>query len=161
MKLRYHDTLGTVDDESAFRGHVWYHAQIYRLLNGLELFVFGVVAGEFQFSLERDAVGEAAFDTFLDSVARRIDEIVQKLKCEIIAGIRDREVLFEDFEESFIETVVRVGLNLEKVLERLQLNVQEVRIVELSDGCEIDYCGLIFCQGMKILRLRLASLFSR
>lgn len=147
MQLGDHDTLGTVDYESAFGCHVGYHAQVNGLLDSLELFVLRVVAGEFQLGLQRDAVGETTLDALLDGVAGRVDEVVKKLKGEVVAGIRNGEVLPEDFEETLVKTVVRVGLNLEEILERLDLDVKEVRILELADGCEVDDCGLFLCQG--------------
>ena len=47
VELGHYDALGTVDHEGAFWGHVRYHAQVYGLLDSLELLVLRVVAGEF------------------------------------------------------------------------------------------------------------------
>ena len=120
------------------------------MLDGLELLVFRVVARELEFSFQRDAVGEPALDAFLDGVARRVDEIVLEFEGVNITGIRDGKILLEDLEETFVESVVGVGLDLEEVLEGLELNIQEIGIGELADGCKINYSGLILCQGMKI-----------
>ena len=154
VKLRYDDTLGTVDDEGAFWGHIGDHTQIDRLLYSLELLVLRVIARKLQLSFQGDTIGQTTLDALLDGVARRVDVVVQKLKCEIVAGIRNGEVFLENLEKTLIQAVVRVGFNLEEILKRFQLNVQEIRIVELADGCEINYCGLIFCQGMKNLKLQ-------
>ena len=127
------------------------HTQIDRLFDSLVVLVLGVVARQFQFGFQRNTVGQTTLDALLDGVAGRIDEIVKKLEGEIITGIRNREVLLEDPEESLVQTIVGIGLYLEEILERFQLNIQEVRIFVLAYRCKVDDCGLFLCQGFGVL----------
>ena len=80
-------------------------------------------------------------------VSEKYDIIIQEFEFEIVSRIGDGEILFEDFEQAFVQTVVGVGLNLEEIPEGLNLNIEEVRVFKLSDRREIDYCGFFFCQG--------------
>ena len=117
------------------------------LLEGLEIFVLGVFAAQLHLGLQRDAIGQAALDALLDGIAGRIDIIIQEFEFEIVTRVRDGEILLEDFEEAFVQTVVGVGLNLEEILERLDLDIEEIRVIKFSYRREINYCGFFFCQG--------------
>ena len=151
VQLGNDDTLGTVDDEGALRSHVGNHAEIDMLLERLEVLVFGVFATQFHLGFQRHAVGEAALDALLDGIAGRIDVIIQEFEFKIVSRIRNGEVFFKDLVQAFVQTVVGVGFNLEEILERLDLDVEEIRVLKLSYRREIYYCGFFFCQGTKKL----------
>ena len=148
--MRHYYTFCTIDDKRAFRGHVWNHAQIDVLLEGLEIFVLWVFAAEFHLGFEWYTVGETTFDALLDGVAWRIDIVIQEFKFEIVSRICDGEILFEDFVEAFVQAVVWIGLNLEEVFERLDLNVEKVRVIKFAYRREIYYCRFFFCQGTEL-----------
>src|SRR5699024_942238 len=59
VELRYDDALGTVDDERAARRHVRDGTEIDVLHYRVEILVFRVRTVEFQFGLERYAVGQS------------------------------------------------------------------------------------------------------
>ena len=156
VQLRYHDTFGTIDNKGTLGGHIRYHAKIDMLLDGLEVLIVWVLAAQFHFGLQRDAVSKATLDALLDRITGRIDVIIKEFELEIISRIRDGEVLPEHFVQSLVQTVVGIGLNLEEILERLYLDVKEIRIVKFAYRREIYYCGFGFCQGtIKINRIQL------
>ena len=133
VELRYDDALRAVDDKCSPFGHVRYGAQIYVLDRGVEILVLGVRAVELQLGLEGHAVGQTHVQTFVDAVAGRVDEIVYEFEDEVVPGVGDGENL-EYFEQSFITAVFRCGVQLEEVLERLQLYLQEIGVFEKSLG---------------------------
>ena len=75
-------------------------------------------------------MSQSAIDTFFDRIPWWIDEVVQKLKNEIVPRIRDREILTKLFIKTFFLTVVRSSFKLEKILKRFQLDIQKIRIVD-------------------------------
>ena len=96
-----------------------------------------VGAIQFQLSLQRYAIGETTLQALVDGVAGRVDIVIQELKNEVITRVGDREILGEDFVEAFVFPVVRIGFQLEEILERLKLNIQKIRIFErLLNGRE-------------------------
>ena len=117
VELRYDDALRAVDDKCSPFGHVRYGAQIYVLDRGVEILMLGVRAVEFQLGLEGHAVGQTHVQTFVDAVAGRVDEIVYEFEDEVV-----------------ITAVFRCGVQLEEVLERLQLYLQEIGVFEKSLG---------------------------
>ena len=148
MQLGNHNTFGAVDDEGASGGHVGNHAEIDVLINGLEVLVILVGAGESQLGLERHAEGEAALNAFLNAVARGVDIIVKEFKDEIVSRVGDGEVLGEHLVKAFVLPVVGVGFQLEEVFEGLELNIEEVGIfVRFLDGREVDSFSSC-CQGI-------------
>ena len=117
VQLRHDDSFSTVDYERTPRGHVGYGAEVNVLDLGVEIFVFGVGAVQFQFRLERYAVREAAFETLLYGVARRIDIVIDKFQDEIVPRVGYREVLHEHLVESLVLAVLCGGVELEEVME--------------------------------------------
>ena len=151
VQLGHHDTLGAVDHEGASRGHVRDHAEIDILVNGLEVLVVVVGAGEAQLGLERHAEGEASFDALRDAVPGGINIVVEEFEDEIVSRVGDGEVLGENLVEAFVLPVVGIGLELEEVFEGLELNIEEVRIFErFLDGREVDSFSSC-CQGIEFL----------
>ena len=117
------------------------------LLEGLEIFVFGVFATQLHLGFQRHTVGQAALDALLDAVAGRIYIIIQEFEFEIVSRIGDGEILLENLVQAFVKTVVGIGLDLEEIFERLNLDVEEIRVFKFSYRREIYYCGVFFCQG--------------
>ena len=151
VQLRHYHALGSVDDEGTLRGHIRNHAQIDMLLKGLEVLVLRVFTAQFHLGLQWHTISQATFDTLLNGLTRRIDIIIQEFKFEIVSRIRDGKILFEDFVQAFVQTVVGIGFNLEEVFERLDLNVEKIRVIKFAYRREIYYCGFFFCQGTKKL----------
>ena len=99
--------------------------------------MFLVVAGKAELCLEGNAIGESTFDALLDAVARGVDVVVKKFESKVASCVGDGEVFGEDLVEALVLTVVRIGLQLEEILERLKLNIQKIRVFErLLDGRE-------------------------
>jgi hypothetical protein len=117
VELGYHDPLCPVDHEGSARGHVRDHAQVDILDDGLKIFVLRIRAIKLQLGFQRNAVGKTAFDALLNGITGRIDEIIQELQDKIISGIGDREVLGENLIKPLADPVLRIGLQLEKILE--------------------------------------------
>ena len=137
MQLGDHNAFGSVDDESTARRHIRDHAEIHVLHDGLKIFVFLVVAGKLQLSLEGNAISESTFDALLDAVTGSVDVVVKKFESKIASCVGDGEVFGENLVKAFVFPVVRIGLQLEEILERLKLNIQKIRIFErLLDGRE-------------------------
>lgn len=154
MQLGDNHTFGTIDDESALRGHIRNHAQIHMLLQRLEILVFRIFATQFHLGFQRHTVGQAAINTLLDGIAGRIDVIIQEFEFEIVSRIGDREILLENLVKAFIQAVVGIGLDLEKVFEGLNLDIQKIGVFKFSYRSEIYYCGFFFCQGtIKLYRV--------
>ena len=96
MELRDDDALSPIDDKRTRLRHVGDVAQEDILHNRAEILVVRVGTRQLQLSLQRDAVGQATAQAFLDSVLRRIDIVIEKFENEVITRISDREVLIED-----------------------------------------------------------------
>ena len=126
MQLVHNDTLGTVHNKRSLRGHVGNGPEVHVLYDGLKVLVFRIGAIQFQFGLEGHTVRQPAFDALVDGVARGVDEVVQKLQHELVSRIGNGEIFAEYLKQAFRFTVLRVGLQLEELLEGAQLNVQEV-----------------------------------
>ena len=130
VKLVHDDTLRAVHHERALGGHVRDGSQVHVLHDGLEVLVFRIGAVQLELGLQRDAVGQTPLQTFLNAVAGRIDEVIEKLENELIAGVRNGEVLTEHLEQSLRHPVFRIRFQLEKFLEGTELNVQEIRVLQ-------------------------------
>ena len=66
-----------------------------------------ICAIQLHLGLQRYAIGQTAFKTLINRVARRVDIVVQELKNEIIARISDREVLGEHLIQTVVLTFFR------------------------------------------------------
>ena len=74
------------------------------------------------------AIGHSTLETLIYRVTRRVDVIVEKFKHKVVAGVRDREILGENFIETLVISFFRRGVKLEEVLERLELHLEKVGI---------------------------------
>jgi hypothetical protein len=99
--------------------------------------MFLIVAGKLQLSLEGNAIGKSTFDALLDAVAGSVDVVVKKFESKIASCVGDGKILGKDLIEAFVFPIVRIGFQLEEILERLKLNIQKIRVFErLLDGRE-------------------------
>ena len=112
MQLRNDNTLGTVDDEGAVRGHVGNRTKEYVLNHRTEILMVGVGAIKFQFSLQGYAIGQAALQTLVNGVTGRVDIVIQELKNEIITCVGDREVLCEHLIQAVVLAFLRRSIQL-------------------------------------------------
>ena len=79
--------------------------------------MFRIGAIQFELGFQWDTVCKAAFNALFYAVTGRVDEIIQKLQYKVVPRIRNRKILREYFVKTFIDTILRVGLQLEKILE--------------------------------------------
>jgi hypothetical protein len=128
-----------------FGGHVGDLAQVDVLHDGLEILVLWVGAVELQLGLQRHAVGQTALDALVDAVSGRIDEVIQELQHELVAGVRDGEILTEHLEKAFALAMFGEGLDLEEVLKTLQLDIEKVGI-SIDSGLEPKSMRLLFLE---------------
>src|SRR5690606_17933210 len=139
VQLGNDNAFGPVDHKGPTGGHIGDGTQIDVLHYGLKVLVLGIGTIEFQTGLQRHAVGKSTFDTFLDGISWWIYEIIQKLKHKLVSGIGNGKIFHEGIVETFIPPFVGFGLKLEKILERFDLNVQEIRVFRyVLSGCEIN-----------------------
>src|SRR5690606_5455772 len=117
----------SVDDERTGSRHVGNGSQINVLNYGFEIFVFRIRTEKFHARLQRNAVSKPSFDALVDGIARRIYEIIQKLKYELVSGVCDRKVLSKSFVQTFISSLVRACFQLEKIFKGFDLDVKKVR----------------------------------
>ena len=128
VQLRNDNTLGSIDDEGTFLGHVGNGTEIDVLNNRIEIFVVGVGTIEFELGFQRHAVCESAFKTLVDGVTGRIDIIVEKFEDKVVTGVGDGEILCKDLVQTFVFTFLGGGVELQKVFERFQLHFEEIGI---------------------------------
>ena len=102
VQLTHYDTLGAIDDEGAVGRHVRDGTEEHVLNDGVEILVVRVGAVELQLSLQRHSVGQTTLQTLFDTVTRRVDVIVEELENEIVARVRDGEVLGENFVQAVV-----------------------------------------------------------
>ncbi len=128
VELRHNDAFRAIDHKCALLGHVRNRAEINILDYRREILVVGVGTVEFQLCLEGHAVCEAALQTLLDGVTGRVDVIVEEFEYEVVTGVRDGEILGEHLVESLVVPFFGRGVELQEVLERLELNLEEIRV---------------------------------
>ena len=76
MQLRHYNTLSTIDNKGAVVCHIGDKAQEDVLNLGLEIFVIGIRTIEFEFGLQRNAIGKSFDEAFFYSVSWRINCLV-------------------------------------------------------------------------------------
>lgn len=119
-----------IDDERSALGHIGDIAQEHFLLYGAEVFVVLIVAGKAQLGFEWDIVSQPPLYGFIHIVFGGVNRVINKLKYEVVSGIRDGEVLGKYLEKSLLLALFWWGVQLEKVLKRLQLDFQKIRVFE-------------------------------
>ncbi len=105
----------------------------------------GVGAEQLQLSFQRYTIRESALQTLCYGVARRVDIVIQKLQHEIVPGICYGEVLGEHLIKPLV--LARLGgcVQLEKITERFELHLKEIRIWERILDCAKIYTRFIGC----------------
>jgi len=104
--------------------------------------MFLIVARKPQFGFQRNAIGKSTFDALLDAITGCVDVVVKKFESKVASCVGDGEVFGENLIKAFVLPVVGIGLQLEEILKRLKLNIQEIRVFEgLLDGREADSFG--------------------
>ena len=146
VKLGNDDTLGAVDDEGAFGGHVRDSTEVHIGNDGVEILMIGVLARQAQLGLQGDGIGQTTFDTLFDRVTWTVHRIIQESQREAVTSILDGEVLREYLKESLFTTLLRSGIHLQEILEGLQLNFEKVRIRHmLLHTTEVDSLLIFRC----------------
>lgn len=135
VQLRDHNTFRSIDDEGSFWSHVRDHPQVNILDDRFKVLVFGIRAVKLQLGLQRDTVGQPPLNAFIKGITWRIDKIIQELQYKIIPGICDGEILGKDLVQALTNPVLRIGFQLEKVPEGLQLNIKKVGILRYEFCC--------------------------
>jgi hypothetical protein len=110
---------------------------------------------ELELRLERHTVGQTTLQTLLDRVAWLVDEVINKLQNEVVSGVCNWEILVEHLEQALILAILGCGVKLEKISERLKLNLQQVRIWNpVLDGRKAY--SLLLCCGhiIQLFKLR-------
>ena len=130
VQLGNDDTLRAVDHESTGRCHIRDIAEIYVLYSRVKILVFRITARKAEFCLQRNIVCESSFKTFFNRILRRIDEIIDELKHIVVPRILDWEYFLEYLIQPFVLSVLRGRIELEEVSERLQLHLEEIRIIQ-------------------------------
>ena len=155
VQLRNDDAFGTVNDERTPFGHIGNRPEIDILNHDVEILVFGIGAGKFEFGFQRHAVGQTAFQTLLDGIARRVDIVVDELKNEIVPSVGNREILLKNLVQPLILTILGCRVHLEKVPERFELYLQQIRVGDPILYCRKAYSLLCFGCGHRKIRIRL------
>ena len=126
MQLGYHYTLSTIDHECATGRHVRDIAQEHILNDRFKIHVLFVVTAQLQLCFQRHRVRKAALHTLFDSVTWRVNEIIQEFQYEDVSCVGDRKIFLEHTEQAFIVTLIGRSFKLEEILERLELDGQQV-----------------------------------
>jgi hypothetical protein len=134
VQLAHDHAFGAVHHEGTLRGHVGDLPQVNVLHDRLEVLMLGIGAVKLQLGLQGHAVGKAALNAFVDAVARGVDEVVEEFQHELVAGVRDGEILHEDLVEALALAVLREGLDLEELLEAFELDVEEIGVLRGEEG---------------------------
>ena len=134
MQLADNDALGSVDNEGSAGGHVRNRTEVNVLYNRFEVLMLRVGTVQLQARLEGHREGESTLDALHFRVARGIHKVVEELQHELVSAVRNRKVLVKCFKKAFNTAVFRLGINLEKIAEGLDLDVQKIGAVRLSEG---------------------------
>jgi hypothetical protein len=106
VKLRYHNTLSTVEDECTTLGHIWNKTEVHILNSHREILVLNVCAVKFQLRLEGYTIRQTTLQALLNRVTRLVDVIVDELQNEVVSGVHNREILVEHTEETLVLTIL-------------------------------------------------------
>ena len=106
-----------------------------------------VSAVELEFGFQGHRIGQTAVETLVDGVAGRIDIIIEELEYEVVTGVGDREILRKHLVESLVVPLFGRGVELKEILERLKLDLEEIRVRKrILYRCEIyaGFCNVCF-----------------
>ena len=138
VKLRYHHALGAINHECAILGHIRYGTQEHILNKGSKVFMVGIRTIKLHLSFQWNTVGKASFKALVYGITRRINIVIQKLQDEIIARVRNWEVLRKHLIQPVVLALFRRSIQLQEVMERLELNIEKIRIgIRIVHACKI------------------------
>jgi hypothetical protein len=109
--------------------------------------VLVIGAIKLQLRLEWHAIGQATLQTLLDSVARRIDVVIEELEYEVISCVCDWKVLLEYAVETLVLAVLCGGIHLEEIPKRFELYLQQIRIRHSVADCGETNSFFLCCSG--------------
>ena len=119
VQLRNDNALCTIYNKGTVLGHVGDRTEENILDDGAEILVVGVGTIKFEFGLQGHTIGQSALKTFLDTIARRVDIVIQEFQHKVVASISDREVLSKNFVQAIVFTQFRRSVKLQEILEGL------------------------------------------
>jgi len=108
--------------------------KIYILDDRFKILMFRIGTIQFQLGFKGDAVSQATFDTFFNGVAWRVDEIIQKFENEVVSCIEIGKIFSKNLVQPFIDPILRIRLQLEKILKWFYLNVKKNQETQLWSG---------------------------
>ena len=150
MQLRYDNTLCSIDNKRAVLGHIRNSAQEYILRDCFEVLKSRVCTIQLHLGFQGHAIGKPTLKTFLYSITRRINEIIQKLKHEVVAGIRYGKVFGEHLVQTIILALLGWSIQLQEVFEGLQLHVEKIRIgIRIMHAGEINSVINVLCSHLE------------
>src|SRR5688572_7711283 len=88
--------------------------------------------------------------------------VINKFEDKIFAGIRNWEILGKNFEKTFFCSIFGSSFQLKEVAERLQLNIQKIRVIyNRYNGSEINpFRNFIFSQNFYSLKFTTQLIYS-
>ena len=115
MELGDDHTLGTIDDKRTVGRHIGNRTQEYILDKSAKVLVIGIRTIKFHFGLQGHTIGKSPLQALSDGITRWVYEIIEKLKDEVVARVRDREVFREHLIKSIILTLLGRCVQLQEV----------------------------------------------
>ena len=109
MQLGYYNPFCSIDNECTTGSHVRNITQEYILYDSLEVNMLLIITAQTKFGFQGNSVSQPSFHTLFDSIAGRVNKVIQELQNENIPGISNRKILFEHTEQTFNVTFVRCG----------------------------------------------------
>jgi hypothetical protein len=119
VQLRNDNALGSINNERAVVSHIRDGTQEYILDYRIKVLMLRVGAEEFEFCLQGHSIGQSSLQALFDAIARRIDVIIQEFQLEIVASVRNREILGEHLIQTIVLSLLRWRVQLQEVVERL------------------------------------------
>jgi hypothetical protein len=131
VKLRDDDSLCTVYNKGPPIRHEREGPEVDLLLDGLNSLFVPVFffTCESERRLQGDCIGQPLIHALLHGVLRGIQLVTHKLERVALPIVLNRKVLVKDLLETDVFPILRRDVVLDEVVKRLQLDVQEVRIV--------------------------------
>jgi hypothetical protein len=117
VKLRYYNTLSTIEDERTTLSHIRDKTEVHILYYFVKILVLGVCTVKLKLRLERYTIRQTTLQTLLNSVTRLVDVIVNKLQNKVVSGVCNREILVEHSVEALVLTILGRSVKLEEISE--------------------------------------------
>ena len=117
MQLRDDNALSTVNYKSTLVRHIRYGTKIDILNDRIKILMIGIGTVQFQLCLQGYAIGQTMLQTLFNSIAGRVNVIVQKFQNKVVSSVRYRKVLREHLVETFVLAFLWRGVQLKEILE--------------------------------------------